>query len=228
MPTCLLHAMSDLSPEPGHDTSDLAAWQAVVGARIQPCHRSRCERAARGERGAHWHWPPVLITWYWLVATPRRPLPPRRRPGPHRPAGCRPGHAKTPPGAVHRVAWAHRLRASACVQARAAGAAGRCRAQRRPTPQLGHCGESSSMTSTRSGQCVCIVPAWPRAPGCWPGARVEAARVCCSLPPLWRPLLRPNTRCPSSRTLAGAKSNSARSAASRCAACSMRKKQGAK
>lgn len=59
--------MPDLPIETSPETFDLAAWQAMVGPRNQAYYLPRFERTARGEGGAHWHWPAFLITWYWLV-----------------------------------------------------------------------------------------------------------------------------------------------------------------
>lgn len=59
--------MPDLPTEPSPETFDLAAWQAVIGPRNQAYYLSRFERTSRGEGGARWHWPALLITWYWLV-----------------------------------------------------------------------------------------------------------------------------------------------------------------
>ncbi len=42
------------------------AWGAVIGDSNTDYYLTRFERLARGE-GARWHWPALLVTWYWML-----------------------------------------------------------------------------------------------------------------------------------------------------------------
>jgi Tfp pilus assembly protein PilE len=46
--------------------TDEEAWGAVIGHSNTSYYLTRFERLARGDSAA-WHWPAMLVTWYWLL-----------------------------------------------------------------------------------------------------------------------------------------------------------------
>jgi Tfp pilus assembly protein PilE len=46
--------------------SEDEAWSAVIGDSNTDYYLTRFDRLSRGE-GARWHWPAMLVTWYWLL-----------------------------------------------------------------------------------------------------------------------------------------------------------------
>ncbi len=51
------------SPEPEDDKE---AWAAYIGPASREYYLERFERYAKGN-GSLWHWPALLVTWYWML-----------------------------------------------------------------------------------------------------------------------------------------------------------------
>lgn len=51
------------SPEPAEDQE---AWAAYIGPKNRDYYLQRFERYSKGN-GALWHWPALLVSWYWLL-----------------------------------------------------------------------------------------------------------------------------------------------------------------